>query len=294
MRFIRPYFGRGFDSLHLHNFEKMVEKVLFCGTSNTMGLGLDLELGERYNDVNWLKENGVILPADKTDEDFEIIQKHRWPTLVSNHFNFYELNHTDFNGKLDYGRVTKTLETLIEIPSSETHDIKHVFLESAHIFRLYLPDGTQITPNEMVRLLDNPNTDPKIVNNIHSFLDTFDETATYKSFIELFCKARDTHKHIKFHLLVWFGIPDTIMENLLEPIKENIVSMTIGNETTTNIHYLLDKNKLRVCDTAFCYTNQKDDSGNPLWSIGNYVDMHAGKLGNELIAKNIIERLKNN
>jgi hypothetical protein len=268
----------------------MKERVLFCGTSNTIGLGLDLELGERYNDIVWLKKNGLHPPFNRLDIDNEIIEKYRWPTLVSNYFDFNQNDNT--NTKFDLGRVTKTLEKLIDMSPMETEDIKHVFLESAHIFRLYLPDGTQITPNEMVRLLNDPNTDSNIVHNIHSFLDIFDETSVYKSFIEMFCKARDIHPHIHFHLLVWFGIPDIIMNTILESVKDNIVSITINGETSTNIHNILTKNKLRVCDTAFGYSNNIDEMGNKLWDVGEYVDMHANKLGNELIAQNIIERIK--
>jgi replication initiation and membrane attachment protein DnaB len=271
----------------------MREKILFCGTSNMIGLGLDLELGDRYNDVKWLKENGVISPFIRVASDNEIIEQYRWPTLVSNYFNFNEIKHSDIDNIFDLNRVNKTLETLFTLSSSETSDIKHIFLETSHIFRLDLADGTQLTSAEMINLINNPATDKKIINRIYSFLDEYDETARYQSFIELFQMVKDIHKHIKFHLLVWHGISNDIIEHLLYSIKENIVSITIENETSTNIQYLLNKYKLTVSDTAFCYVNNIDSDGNKIWDTGDYVDIHANKLGHELIAKNIIERIKN-
>jgi hypothetical protein len=59
-------------------------KIIFKGSSHTIGLGLDLELSNRYNDDDWLKENGIILPrpAGFIDEDWYHINNNRWPKKV--------------------------------------------------------------------------------------------------------------------------------------------------------------------------------------------------------------------
>ena len=46
--------------------------AIFSGASNTFGLGLELEFRDKYNDDNWLKENGIFLPLDREKEDLEI------------------------------------------------------------------------------------------------------------------------------------------------------------------------------------------------------------------------------
>ena len=59
-----------------------MKDILFKGTSHTQGLGLDLVLSQRYNDEAWLKENGVILPPNRTEEDWDNINNNRWPKIL--------------------------------------------------------------------------------------------------------------------------------------------------------------------------------------------------------------------
>ena len=45
-------------------------KILFSGQSNTFGLGLEYEFRPKYNDHEWLTENGMMLPIEeRTGED---------------------------------------------------------------------------------------------------------------------------------------------------------------------------------------------------------------------------------
>ena len=42
----------------------MKKKLLIAGSSHTFGLGLELQHSERFNDIEFLKKNGVFLPIE--------------------------------------------------------------------------------------------------------------------------------------------------------------------------------------------------------------------------------------
>jgi hypothetical protein len=71
-------------------------------------------------------------------------------------------------------------------------------------------------------------------------------------------------------------------------IKDNIVSIEINGVKSSNIDYLLEKNKLRIENRAFCYTHNTGE-----WSNGGYKDLHASKEGHRIVAENIINRIIN-
>jgi hypothetical protein len=43
--------------------------AIFSGASNTFGLGLELEFRDKYNDDNWLKENGLLVESESRSSD---------------------------------------------------------------------------------------------------------------------------------------------------------------------------------------------------------------------------------
>ena len=48
-----------------------MKKIIFSGTSHTLGLGLEFELHPRYSDVEWLKENEEDL--DRAEEQLQLL-----------------------------------------------------------------------------------------------------------------------------------------------------------------------------------------------------------------------------
>src|SRR5210317_706995 len=78
-------------------------KAIFAGTSNTIGLGLELELSKRFQDDEYLQECKNIPPIEDeqsgyesySSEDIEIHRKYRWPKLVCDYFNLEEININD-------------------------------------------------------------------------------------------------------------------------------------------------------------------------------------------------------
>lgn len=60
-------------------------KILFSGSSNTFGCGLELEFMPKYNNHEWLLENGIDLPyltSIRSTEERKIWKKYRWSSLV--------------------------------------------------------------------------------------------------------------------------------------------------------------------------------------------------------------------
>jgi hypothetical protein len=79
-------------------------KAIFAGTSNTIGLGLELEFSKRFQDDNYLlnicKQIPPIETTDTnydryTNEDLENQRKYRWSKLVCDYFSLTEINAND-------------------------------------------------------------------------------------------------------------------------------------------------------------------------------------------------------
>ena len=261
-----------------------MNKIVFAGSSHTHGIGLELELSSRFNDTTWLKENNIILPHEWIEEDFEHIRKHRWPKLVSDGLGLKEIvcNDTDMDWMYN---STDVLYQMLKLNENQTQDIKHFFVEP-QMLRFISKDKVQYTPTEMIHLLGDPKTDEQLRKQIHGFIETFDEEQATKDYIDLFCNARDRHPHIQFHLVLWYSYEPIPTDEYMNKIQRNLVSIKINGEASTNINYLLEKNKLRIENSAFCYTHNVGE-----WSDGGYRDVHASKEGHRIVAENIINRI---
>ncbi len=261
-----------------------MKKIIFSGSSHTQGIGLQLELSKRFNDLDWLKTHNVILPHTGTDEDFQNIRKFRWPKLVSDKLGYIEIVCNDTHKDWMYNS-TDVLYRLLELNPTNVSDVGHIFIEP-QMLRFISKDKVQYTPTEMIHLLGDPKTDKKLREQIHGFIETFDEIETAKNYIDLFCSARDKHPHIHFHLVLWKSLIPRPPDEYTNKIKNNLVSIEINGVESSNIDYLLEKNKLRIENSAFCYTQNTGE-----WSDGGYKDLHASKEGHRIIAENIINRI---
>ena len=262
-----------------------MQSILFSGSSFTQGIGLELELSKRFNDSNWLKQNGVVLPHQWCDEDFDNIRKYRWPKLVCNELGYNEIVGNDTH-KDWMCNSTDLLFKLLEIDSTDINHIKHIIIEP-QMLRFISKDKVQYTPTEMIHLLGDPKTDAVLREQIHGFIETFDEEQSAKDYIDLFCKVRDRHPHIHFHLLLMYAFIPTISNEYEQKIRKNIITMSINDIISTNIHQLLTANKLLIRDSAFCYTHNEGG-----WNEGGYQDLHPSVEGHQLMAENIINRIK--
>lgn len=261
-----------------------MRKIIFSGSSHTQGIGLQLELSKRFNDLDWLKTHNVILPHKWTQEDFENIRKFRWPKLVSDKLGYTEIVCNDTHKDWMYNS-TDVLIKLLELNPSDINDVDHIFIEP-QMLRFISKEKVQYTPTEMIHLLGDPKTDEILREQIHGFIETFDEEQTAKDYIDLFCSTRDKHPHIHFHLLLWYSLIPIPPKEWMDKIKPNLVSIEINGVKSTNINYLLEKNRMRIENSAFCYTHNTGE-----WSDGGFKDLHASKEGHRIIAENIINRI---
>jgi hypothetical protein len=261
-----------------------MQSILFSGSSFTQGIGLEVELSKRFNDSVWLKQNGVVLPHQWCTEDFNNIRKFRWPKLVCNELGYNEIVCQDTHKDWMYN-ATDILYKLLDTDSSDINHIKHIIIEP-QMLRFISKDKVQYTPTEMVHLLGDPKTDPVLREQIHGFIETFDEEQSAKDYIDLFCSVRDKHPHIHFHLLLMYAIDPPVSIEYQQKIENNKITMTINGQTETHIHRLLIANKLLVRDNAFCYTHNE---GN--WDDGGYQDLHPSVEGHQIMAENIINRI---
>lgn len=263
----------------------MRNKIIFKGSSNTLGLGLELELSKRYNDVDWLKENGVILPHEYTEEDYTHINQNRWPKLVCDSLNFKEYNDSNVND-LEFFDF---LVYMMNSNKDEFNDVAHIFLEP-QIFRA-LYKSNLYTPAEMYNLLKTSN-DLELVQFIEDWITNFDESKELEKLVDIVDFLKLKYSEIEFHLIMWYGSVD-LSDYIFEKLKDILVYFTINNKTSYHINELLTKNKLRVLDSAFCYKKRIDLIGNRRWKIGGYEDGHANLEAQSLIADNVINRIKN-
>ena len=269
-----------------------MKDILFKGTSHTMGLGLDLVLSKRYNDDNWLKENGVILPPNRTEEDWKHINDNRWPKIVCDTLGVKEYDFKE-TPKLNHLSLSDFIvELSVTPPEILSEKVSHIIYEPQNTRLFY--DETQWTPQEMLDRINDSSIPDSEKQFIYDWLDNYDETTTIG--MKLLKRCMEIHKDIKFLFFMFYG-KDSGEPHLMEAyneIEDKIMKFTINGETSTNLHQLLMENKLRVCDSAYCYTKRWDTIlGGPRWKAYPFEDIHAGLEAQQLIANNVMGYLLN-
>ena len=267
----------------------MRDKIIFKGSSHTIGYGLDIELSSRYNDDNWLKENGIILPRPDgfTDEDLYHININRWPKKVCDRLG--KVEH-DFNNidRLDKTPLSDFMLELSITPKELLSDVDVVIYEP-QITRFFLND-VQFTPAEMLKKINDSSVSNSEKQILYDWVDNHDEYIENSlKLMELCIEKHNEIKFLFFYFSDYYWLKDIIQK--YPKIHERVIEFTINGETSSNLQYLLTKNKLRVCDTAYCYTHRVDEFGNERWKVGDYVDEHAGLEAQELIAKSVIKHI---
>jgi len=267
----------------------MRNKIIFKGSSHTMGLGIDLVLSQRYNSEDWLKENGIILPKPDgyIDEDWEHINKNRWPKKVCDVLHKEEHDFKNLT-ILQKCNLSDFMLELAITPKELLNDISHIIYEP-QTNRLF-NNKVQLTPAEMLNKINDSNIPQSEKQIIYDWLDNHDEYI--ENSLKLMELCIEKYNEIQF-LFLYFST-DSYLNEIIKKypkVEERILKFRINNETSTNLYSLLIKNKLRVCDTAYCYTHRIDELGNERWRVGDYVDEHAGVEAQELIAENVIEHI---
>lgn len=269
-------------------------KILFKGSSHTIGKGLELQTSKRYNDKNWLLENGVILPNEPyTKEDIENQKKYRWPKIVCEKLGVEEKMESElFNGK-QYG-LREFLVRLLNLPSEKLSDVSHIIFEpqSTRFFH----DNETWTPSEMLLFLDDKSIPESSKKFIYDWLDNFDENVL--NGFELLKSCIEKHKDVNFLFFYFYGtgLDRDIVETKekYSDIFDKTIYFTYNGKTTDCLNDILELNKLKIVHRAYCYTARIDVIGNQRWPVGKYVDSHASVEAQDMIAENVIRYIKQN
>jgi hypothetical protein len=282
------------------------KKLLIAGSSHTFGLGLELQHSERFNNIEFLKKNGVILPIELYPEDEEIWDKYKWSTLLREELNLEEININLPKHSENYwsnGTVIDTLLKFLYTDIEETHDIEMCIVQP-YLHRLEYVDESlnkliMLTPTEMLNILKNKKSNPELIKKIENFLDEYDEDKKFLDFISLFKSVVDKHKHIKFYILLWYEGLSIIKKYknyklFSKFIEPHLLKFYDDNRKLTSPFHLLENKKMLIKDNAFCYTNQFDENKNKRWEVGKEKDKHASSEGQELIFKQILNNINKN
>ena len=290
-------------------------KAIFAGTSNTMGLGLELELSERFQKDEYLMNCKNIPPVDEqgtgydeyTDEDKENQRKYRWPRIISNYFNLEEININD-------PIVEHPIESLYEIRQAvdivfnlydrrESEDVKKLLSETKYIFlefgyiRWWEDElhgvNTEFrwptTPSEIDKFLKSKDIDFEKKQKAIDWLNNVNPIELWERTLNKVNLMKESFPHIKFILLAWGINSDVFNLELTKKFSDNFIKMPNVDENdfhSADIGNFLSQNRLVIKDTVKAY-NKKYKSK---WL---YEDYHASKKGHEIIANQIIKKLQN-
>jgi hypothetical protein len=266
-------------------------KILFSGTSHTFGLGLEIEFRPKYNDDEWLKENGIILPLPRSSKNKKYWKKYRWPKLVCDELNMIEFNIHD-NEDIPIG--ADGIETLYFLHSDEElgkylQDVKYVVLESKGYIRwwdkeLHGKDEKKYpnTIREVVNFIENSNEDYQ--DRIKA-LEWLDETDfyTYSSIaIKKYFELKNKYKNVTFVLLPWFTAMDVAdkPEGLLhDKLKDEFVDLGYDS-----VEEYLSESKLHIYETCKAFNGDYKY---------NWKDDHANSEGHKWVASKVVKYIRN-
>jgi len=281
----------------------MKKKLLIAGSSHTFGLGMELQHAERYNDIEFLKKNGVFLPNDLIESDEEIWDKYKWSTLLSKELDLEEINLNLPKHSKNYwseGTVINVLLKFLYTDVDETQDIEMCIVQP-YLSRLeYMDDNFNepivLTPTEMLNVLKNKKSDSDLIKRIQKFLDEYDQEEKFLDFVSLFKSVVEKHKHIKFYILLWYESYEEIKGfknyELFSKFIEPHFLKFFSEYRVISPCELLEINNLLIKDVAFCYTNQYDENGKKQWEVGEELDIHASSEGQKLIFQQILKNIR--
>lgn len=284
----------------------MNKKIIFSGTSHTLGIGLEIELHPRYSNVEWLEKNGVFQTAlgDETywKEDLEICKTWRWTKLVCDELGYIEFNLHE-HGKMvgeDWPcgpiQFLKHLDTKTE---KDLEDVQHIIIQTNHL-RYQNIEGVSsldaiyegITPSEMLQIIEDKNSTEEIKTQIYNWLKNYDEIEELKKFSNKIKDLKEKFPKIKFHILVWDQISNDFYLEHLKDILNDLISITYKGVKSYSMQKIKDDYKLCIRDVAFCYVENKDSFGLRRWKESSFRDEHLSKEGHRVLADNVIRKIK--
>lgn len=285
-----------------------MKKIIFSGTSHTLGLGLEMELHPRYSDIEWLKENGVFQShlnhPTYAKEDYDICKTYRWTKLVSDELGYEEINCHDHgpkgSGNWPPGPI-EFIKVLGDKNENDLKDVEHIIIQTSHL--RYNPiDGVRLadsvypslTAADMLSIIEDKDSADEIKQRIYDWIANYDEVDECRKFSKKVGELKEKFPNIKFHILFWDQSVNRDFfkkENLIE-IWENLIEVSYNGLKTHSMDELKNKCELAIHHTAFCYTQNKNVIGLKRWKESDIRDEHLSKLGHRILADNVIKRLK--
>jgi hypothetical protein len=290
-------------------------KAIFAGTSNTIGLGLELEFSKRFQDDNYLlnicKQIPPIETTDTnydryTNEDLENQRKYRWPKLVCDYFSLTEINANDPTGEypLDILRDSRQAVDLVFKLHDERNDenvkkllneTKYIFLEFGYIRwweeDLHGKDTNFIwpsTPAEIDLFLKDKNIDNEKKLKAIDWLNELNPVDLWNRTSSKITEMKKEFSDIKFILLTWGVNPELYNLESSKPLIEDFLEImdTDNKQYKYDISHFLETHKLRIFDNVKAYNSKYKNK----WL---YEDYHANSKGQQIIANRIIKKLQN-
>lgn len=292
-------------------------KAIFAGTSNTMGLGLELEFSKRYQDDDYLTNQCKSIPPVEeddggkcdtyTEEDREIHRKYRWSKLVCDYFNLEEVNINDpiNNQSFEFLNWPRQAVDIVFKFSDRKEDeeiktllnqTKYIFLEFGYI-RWWEHDlhGEHTgfkwpsTPVEIDMFLNDKSIDFEKKKKAIDWLNQINPIELWNRTIEKIKDLRESFPDIEIILLAW-GVNGDVFD--LKKTRE-VIDLFLSVPTKESFDYekhdithFLAEYKHRIMDIAFAYNLKYKDK----WL---YEDAHANSLGQQIIANQVIKKLDN-
>ena len=262
--------------------------AIFSGASNTFGLGLELEFRDKYNDDNWLNENGLFLPLPREPEDLEYWRKYRWPKLVSDDLNLIEYNIHDTGNIMLGGNSIQTIWILLN-DSEEIKELmertKYVFLEIGYArwwdVSLHGSNDGKDYPNtiiEIIDLIDNPKSDREVVRKAIEWVESQDIDFIWQKAFDVYDKLKKEYPEVQFILLPW-----NADYRVYGPGAAN--DFLYQTKNYGGMHGYLKANKLLIGDVAKAYNGDYKY---------NWKDEHPSSLGHRNVANMVINHINKN
>ena len=262
-----------------------------------MGLGLELEFRPRYNNHEWLLENGINLPDltnIRSSKDKEIWKKYRWTGLVCKKLEMEEFNIMD-GGKGDISRGGNAVETIWLLNEEKKllnylDGVKYVIFEMGQVRwwnKKLHGENEKKYPNtitEILNFIENPKTSIDERIKAINWLKEVDIKVYFHEAIKKLFELQFKYKDIKFLWLPWSGLPHQFSGKFIKDNELEDCMIDMGFETVDrNIQEYLEHNKMRLGDTIKCFNENYKYT---------YKDEHANSEGHKWIASKVVKYIK--
>jgi len=246
-----------------------------------------LEFRPKYNDHNWLLENGIKIPLVREPEDKIYWRKYRWTKLVSDELGLIEHNIHDDGNIMIGGNAIQTIWFLMKEDEkiiNLLNKTKYIFLEISYSRwwdkNLHGSPIIKDYPNtfqEILDLINNPKSDKEVVRKAIEWVENYDGNLIWKEAFDVYKKIKKMYPEIQFILLPW----NSDYRNFLDDTADDF----IDTKYYISIADYLKRNKLTIGDVA------KGFNGNYKYNVK---DEHPSSIGHRNIANMVINHINKN